>query len=378
MKTIQKTLWIFLILIVGCDNSPKIELVGKLGDDLKSRFLLKKDGDKFSGHFVYDTDNSKKISVSGVQNGNTLRIEEFNNNENKLTGIFEGKFDGNKFEGFWKDPKKEKQVPFIYRAENRESGKSKTDESTEEKGIEVKKAEIRYVVTEPYTPVLHEKLHAEIGDKKYQIPNDYYSYVRIVDVRDYDNDGYEDALIEENCGGTACPFGSLFFCSYNAQKDKFEVSEIFGSISGKPTIEKWNGKWSIAITSYAIMQMYRADERYIYENGNPVRVEYKEAKKLKAIKEMLPEDFSEYEKRNKKVMKFDLDGDGEDDSIIGEYWDRWNSINWEIKFANGKYFDGLAAYLRIGVLPSKTNGVYDLVLGLDSVFIWTGDKYEEK
>lgn len=376
MKIIPEILLMILILISGCDNSPKIELVGNLGDDLKSRFQLNQDGDKFSGYFFYDNGISNRISVIGVRNGNTLRIEEFNNNENKLTGIFEGEFDGTTFKGHWKDPKKSKRVPFIYRNENNQRSKN---EDTEEKKP-TKKAEIKYLVKKQFGGEFHEILESVIGDKKYKITdfNDNGIFVRIVDVRDFDNNGYEDALIEETCGGTACPLSSLFFCIYDHKNDEFKITESFGSISESPKIEKWKGKWSVGITSGRVMEMYRAKERYILDNGEPVRVEYEEAKRLKAKLEMLPEDFSDYEKRSEKVIKYDLDGDGKYDSIIGEYWDRWNSINWKIKFANGKYFDGQAAYLRIGILPSKTNGVHDLVLGLDNIFIWTGDKYVKK
>ncbi|HFA50667.1 MAG TPA: hypothetical protein ENJ95_16795 [Bacteroidetes bacterium] len=374
MGIIQKILLVILIIISGCDKSQKIILLGKLGDNLESRFQLNQQGDKFSGYFIYDNNNSEKIPVSGVKNGKILRIEEFNNNENKLTGIFEGKYNGNSYQGFWKDPKKSKRVPFSYQT------KINKTEKKEEKKETLKKVNIEYMAfDEYYESSFYSRLEAKIGDRKYKIldaKEGYGMFVKIVDIRDFDNNGFEDALIEESCEGTACVYSTLFFCSYDETNDKFRISESFGSISSNPKIERWKGKWSIKITSYTIMQMYRANERYIFEKREPVKVEYEETKPLIAMQEMLPSDFSEYEKRNGKTLMYDLDGDGLKDSIIGKYWYRWNSINWEVKFVNGKSFDGEGACLRIGILPSKTKGVHDLVCGLDNVFIWNGSKYE--
>lgn len=169
---------------------------------------------------------------------------------------------------------------------------------------------------------MYEKLDAKIGDKVYNI-SDFDSedggiFVKIIDIKDFDNDGYDDALIEENCGGNTCPFSIITFCTYNHKNDVFKFVENFGSIVEDAKIELWQGQLSVSFTSYEIMGMYRAFERYILKDGSPVRVELDEAKYLKAKVEMLAEYFTESEMNDGKILKYDLDGDGKTDEIITE------------------------------------------------------------
>lgn len=375
MKTNPLCFIIISILLLGCDNSDKIEFKGVLGNDLKSRFILKQSGDKFEGYFYYENNLSEKIQVSGVKNGESLRIEEFNNDLNKLTGVFEGKYNGEVYEGYWMNPRRTNRVPFSYRVESN----SKTLKSLEEESDSDKKVVIQYEEKVSDGWQFFEQLEAKINGKTYKII-DFETdgiFIKIIDVRDFDNDGYDDALIEETCGGTACPTRSLLFCTYDADNKNFIATDPFGSMVDDPKISKWKDKWSVDITS--VGAMYKASEKYILKNGTAKRIEYNETTKLKALLEILPDDFNEYEKVNEKIVKYDLDNDGEMDSIIGRYWDRWNSITqWEIRFADGKSYKGDGATSRIGVLRNKTNGVHDLVIELDHVLIWSNNGYIDK
>ena len=199
-----------------------------------------------------------------------LRIEEFNNEDNRLTGIFEGTFDGESYKGFWTDPQKKKRVPFLYQ---KKLGKQEQEKTLEEK------SKIEFIAFDPTfkNSPFYNGLKAKIGDKSYSIiQEDDFRFIKIVDIRDFDEDGYADALLVGSCGGTACPLSYLFFCSYDKEKDTFLMTKEFGSISDDPDIEKWKGKWSVQLTSYAVMEMYEAEERYILKNGEPIQVEYDE------------------------------------------------------------------------------------------------------
>lgn len=115
MKNYTPAILILISMLIGCSKPEKVTLTGTLGGTFESEILLEQEGDKFSGYFIYADNRRGKIEVRGVKAGETLRLEEFNNEENKLTGIFEGPFDGNTYKGFWTDPARKKKVPFIYR-----------------------------------------------------------------------------------------------------------------------------------------------------------------------------------------------------------------------------------------------------------------------
>ena len=115
MKNYTPAILILISMLIGCSRPEKVTLSGTLGDTFESEIILKQEGDKFSGYFIYADNRREKIEVRGVRAGETLRLEEFNNEENKLTGIFEGPFDGNTYKGFWTDPARKKRVPFKYR-----------------------------------------------------------------------------------------------------------------------------------------------------------------------------------------------------------------------------------------------------------------------
>ena len=92
---------ILLLLLTACEQSPKLTLEGTIGKQLESKLVLQQDGDRFSGYFSYLDKPEEQIAVSGTQVGTTLRLEEFNSAEQKLTGIFDGRFDGAVYEGNW-------------------------------------------------------------------------------------------------------------------------------------------------------------------------------------------------------------------------------------------------------------------------------------
>ena len=75
-------------------------------------------------------------------------------------------------------------------------------------------------------------------------------------------------------------------------------------------------------------------------------------------------------------FQYDLDGDGKKDTIRGTLWQRWGRIMWTVEFANGKTFSSEDACKRIGVLPSKINGVNDLVCDQGTVLHWNGAEYK--
>ncbi len=195
--------------------------------------------------------------------------------------------------------------------------------------------------------------------------------IRLIDVRDFNKDGIDDALMEniEACGGWAVPFSSLFFCIYDADIDAFILTESFGTISEAPVIEKYKEQWSIRIVSVGLM--HASNERYLLDGDKVVMIEQSKIKPLKAIKELRTEEVD--------LIRYDLDGDGGVDSLIGTPYDKWSTMICEVRFSNGKIYQfSRIAISRLGILSSKTKNVNDLVVDLDEIYIWNGKEYEPK
>lgn len=243
-----------------------------------------------------------------------------------------------------------------------------------------------YTANAENSTLSHAGLYAQIGPKKYTvIPEGLEEGGRcmeIVDTLDFDGNGYTDALIMDilACGGNGSP-NAFFFCSYVKESDSFLLSEEFGQSWEDPVIENWKGKPSVQVISNRqgmSTEMAKRTERFVLEKSKAVRVEYEEAKQIPAIVELKSADFTQKDRKRGKRILFDLDGDGLKDEISGTYWERWGSMAWSVKLANGKIVAGDDARKRVGVLPSKTKGVHDLVLDLDEVLVWNGEKYVER
>lgn len=264
-------------------------------------------------------------------------------------------------------------------SKNRDTASDKT--ANPEKGVtKSRKSDIKYYTTNKAgggNMAYYWDLNAKVGGKKYVISKDEIA-MSIFKTFDFDEDGYEDALIlTAPCFmGNACA-DSYMFCSYS-KDGKFTLSEQFGENAGEPVIEKWNGKNSVKIESQSLMNMERWTERYILKNGKAVRVESQKKLPMKAIVELKSAELQNTDPDKGKKLYYDLDGDGAKDFILGKYWDRWNSMTWSVKFANGKSYETSEGIKRIGVISSKTNGVHDLVRDFDDVLIWDGKKYKGK
>jgi len=243
-----------------------------------------------------------------------------------------------------------------------------------------------YTDNKTHSSLSHAGLYALIGPKKYTIipekPEEGGRCMEVFDSLDFDQDGYDDALVMDivGCGGNNIP-NAYFFCSYSKATDQFLLSEVFGNTWEDPVIEDWNGKLSVKVVSSNqghSPEMSKKTERFMLENGKAVRVEYKQAQKLPAIVELLSEDFSAQDKARGKVIYYDLNEDSKKEKISGDYWERWGSIGWTVQLSSGKIVAGDDARKRVGVLASKTRGYHDLVLDLDHVLVWNGTEYVDK
>lgn len=205
--------------------------------------------------------------------------------------------------------------------------------------------------------------------------------LQIIEQKDFDGDGLLDALVENitACGGNCCP--NQFFFVSALPDGQFAVSDQFADSWKDPVIEKWKGHWSVVVVSnnegVNLERPLEFTRRFVLEAGKAVKVEEHQRRDLKSIVEMRSEIFKSDNDQETHSFKYDLDGDGKQDTITGTLWTRWGRIIWSVQFANGKKFSSDDACKRIGVLPTKTNGVNDLVCDQDTVLHWNGSEYKQ-
>jgi hypothetical protein len=219
------------------------------------------------------------------------------------------------------------------------------------------------------------------GKSSVLVPASKKKCLQIVEQRDFDGDGLTDALVEDitACGGNCCP-NQFFFVS--ARPDgTFAISDELADSWKDPVIEKWKGKWSVVIVSnnegVNTERPVEYTRRFVLEDGKAVKVEEHKRPDMKAIVEMRSEIFKTDDPAETHSIQYDLDGDGKKDTISGRLWERWGRILWTVEFADGKKFSSNDACKRIGVLPTKTDGVNDLVCDQDTVLHWDGSGYKE-
>lgn len=242
---------------------------------------------------------------------------------------------------------------------------------------------IRYSIRESgETPFGPSSLVATFNGKtSVLVPMSKKKCLQILEERDFDGDGYLDALMEDvtACGGNCCP-NRFFFVS--ARPDgTFAVSDELADSWKDPTIEKWKGHWSVVIVSNNEganqERPVEFTRRFVLEDGKAVKVAEHKRPDMKAIVEMRSEIFDIDKPEETHTFQYDLAGDGKKDTITGRLWQRWGRILWTVDFADGKKFSSDDACKRIGVLPTKTNGVHDLVCDQDTVLHWDGNAYKE-
>ena len=203
--------------------------------------------------------------------------------------------------------------------------------------------------------------------------------LEVVDARDFDGNGTTDALVAHvsGCGGDCCP-NAYFFVS--AAKDgRFTVTKEFADSWESATVEKWGDAWSVVVTSSnagaSLDRLKEVTRRFALRHGKPVQLSAVARKEKPALADLRAEAFRKAKADDVHSIRFDLDADGKPDEIFGTLWERWGSVMWTVRFADGKTFVSATSCKRIGVLPSKTKGVHDLVCDLDRTLFWSGSEY---
>ena len=85
---------------------------------------------------------------------------------------------------------------------------------------------------------------------------------------------------------------------------------------------------------------------------------------IPALVEVTGQDVQEHN----KFILFDVDGDGVDEEIFVSYWERWGVANIvEIETSSIGPVIFSTGCSRIGFIPTKTNGLHDIVCGRSDI-----------
>jgi hypothetical protein len=227
----------------------------------------------------------------------------------------------------------------------------------------------------------YQELKAIVNDVVFTlISKEYKLCISIEKIADFNKNGYEDILVEiiNGCGGNCCGNSYQIF-SYNGQvfKETEQVGYDWDGIEISESSVGFNFIIQTAPEGAANTDMCNDKiETYRLKDYTLELINIIKDQKLNAISELKADDF-EGKEDEILFLTFDIDGDGKVDKIECSYWERWGRISsWNIKFGNGKSFEGNSSPKRIGILNSKTNNVYDLVLECDEILKWNGLKYE--
>ena len=226
----------------------------------------------------------------------------------------------------------------------------------------------------------YDQLYAKVDGYEYKIdlPND--MCLNVIAQKDFDLDGIKDALVEnvQACGGNAIG-NAYFFVGYQGA-GFFTVTNEFGaSVWEEPKIENWKGTPSVVIVNnnsgYNHEESFTGKERYIFKQGQAVRVESAKKQGVSVIKEVRNTDFPDELNSDKVIiMEYDINNDGADERFHVRYWSRWNAVLFEL-YINGKMYECESGDYRVGILSTTTNGYNDIVIGDNFVYKWNGRTY---
>ena len=215
-----------------------------------------------------------------------------------------------------------------------------------------------------------------------------YEIYWMLDQRDYDGDGLEEAYVAQSTGGSGyCPPFIVYFNKNTETFHKVEFKNL--GVFLKDSVELWNGIWSF---TGGTPSHY---ERYVFKSGRIIKVEdYTHpwpygAEILLCLEPNTMFIELEAESGDKRNVLFDLDSDGQNEIIECEYM---HGVNWEdferdykptmnimIHWSNGQNTDLTydETWLNFIVLSTKTNGKNDLSSGKKGcIYKWDGRKYK--
>lgn len=198
-------------------------------------------------------------------------------------------------------------------------------------------------------------------------------------VADFNGDGFADFLAEivNGCGGNCC--GNSFVI-FSFDGNLFQQTEKVGYDWDGAELETRNGTLSVTVeTDNLGMNLnppeYRK-ETFQLKNFDWELIQRYEPQKTPALEELRSDQFEGVSPDSPQQLVFDLNNDQLPDSITVTLWERWGILQGELMISGTRTSQALSGK-RIGVLPTQTNGFYELVLNINDTLQWDGKVYRE-
>jgi hypothetical protein len=206
-------------------------------------------------------------------------------------------------------------------------------------------------------PPLDNTVEANVNGTRYVIDHHSWDHVgphKIGPTEDLDGDGQPETIVELFNGGNCCP-GELSVISYRGD-GFFEV------VNERPIPSGWDGYDLVEVLGETLIRVHdkamgagnyedwQSQTDYALRDGQLVKLHerFNTAKPVSLI-ELTAEEVREAPGQTKS-FDFDLDLDGELDTVACQYWDRWGNLSCEILYA-GEAQASKMTCKRFAVLP---------------------------
>ncbi|MFP2906557.1 hypothetical protein ACLESD_16120 [Pyxidicoccus sp. 3LFB2] len=215
--------------------------------------------------------------------------------------------------------------------------------------------------------------------KKGEIRDDLYitTDLDVLFVADFDGDSRNDALVQASPGGNGAP-PCYLFASVKAKGKVVLTKATFCSWRGTPRmVERDEG---MAFTVHT--DEHEGTQTFHYSRGRARLLSEDIPERKDAVLEYTSDELwalateqAQSPGDTHHLLKYDLDADGQEETLDCSGWERWSGIRCDILRADGRPIGSIGACKRVGVLPSKTQGMHDLVCNDSYVSRWNGDQY---
>jgi len=214
----------------------------------------------------------------------------------------------------------------------------------------------------------------ELDDKEQWYVTHFYKSIKAI--VDLDGDGIDEVLLQTHSGGNCCGYTYLIVK---------RIDEGFYSILGHEELQGWPSvsinqleNWSSLLVKNSSggvgntsmeetlveLELIDGKLRLISKSSNKAMVH--------AVMQVTSEELKEI---GDKTLEYDLDLDGKLDRLSCSYWDRWGAVSCILTSSKHGEILISGGCNRIGILPTKTNNMHNLVCDRSDILSWDTEKF---